>query len=143
MSIHAIPKKRVEKWCQKALHGDIESGLKYLNYVRNIYNEISKNKGSGMIHESDYESMNCCLCGKEMNSIHDTHNPYPLAPSATAKEALESGSSNRCCTKCNWHDVRPARQKIQPNAKKLVFLPDDVIHYRLSLSPVQSKGFGA
>ena len=22
--------------------------------------------------------MKCCLCGKEMNSIHDNHNPAPL-----------------------------------------------------------------
>jgi hypothetical protein len=38
---------------------------------------------------SDFVSMDCVLCGKEMTSIHETHNPYPLSV------------EGRCCSTCN------------------------------------------
>ena len=38
---------------------------------------------------SDFVSMDCVLCGKEMTSIHETHNPYPLSVEGW------------CCLTCN------------------------------------------
>ena len=66
-----------------------------------LLNQYSMQFGSTMIHEKDYVPMNCCLCGQSMPSIHDTHNPYPLAPHCYAKEALENNNPNRCCIRCN------------------------------------------
>ncbi len=53
-----------------------------------------------MIHEDDYVPMDCCLCGSKMASVHDTHNPFPLAPFCYAKEALEKGLPHRSCIDC-------------------------------------------
>ena len=39
----------------------------------------------------------CILCGGEMKSIHDTHNPYPIT------------RQGRCCTDCNTNKVILAR----------------------------------
>jgi len=63
--------------------------------VRSIYNSCPT-----MIHEDDYVPMDCCLCGSTMKSVHDTHNPFPLAPFCYAKEALEKGLPHRSCTDC-------------------------------------------
>ena len=38
---------------------------------------------------SDFVSMDCVLCGTEMTSIYETHNPYPLSV------------EGRCCSTCN------------------------------------------
>ena len=53
--------------------------------------------------------MNCCLCGKEMVSIHETHNPSPFTPATTAKDAYENNLPHRCCGECNAKKVSPAR----------------------------------
>ena len=38
---------------------------------------------------SDFVSMDCVLCGTEMTSVYETHNPYPLSV------------EGRCCSTCN------------------------------------------
>ena len=58
---------------------------------------------------NDYVSMNCVICGTEMKSIHDTHNPQPITDKCYAKEALEEGRKDRCCTYCDKTVVIPAR----------------------------------
>jgi hypothetical protein len=62
---------------------------------RGVYNSCPT-----MIHEDDYVPMDCCLCGSKMESVHDTHNPFPLAPFCYAKESLEKGLPHRSCTDC-------------------------------------------
>ena len=62
-----------------------------------------------MIHEKDYVSMDCCLCGAEMETVHDTNNPEPITERCYAKEALETGNPDRCCNKCDKTKVLPAR----------------------------------
>ena len=68
---------------------------------REALNTYSQQEGSTMIKESDYVPMNCCLCGARMETIHDTHNPAPLAPHCYAKEALLDSLPHRCCSKCD------------------------------------------
>lgn len=101
--------KQVMRWFKEGVNGNIDSRIKYTNYWKNVWNKYSYNPGSTMIHEKDYETMNCCLCGKEMVSIHETHNPSPLTPDTTAKEAHENNLPHRCCGECNAKVVTPAR----------------------------------
>ena len=100
---------RLMRWFHEGTKGNVESRIKYNNYWKNIWNKISYESGSTMIHEKDYKPMNCCLCGKEMVSIHETHNPAPLAPHTCAKEAQEQNLPHRCCSECNATRVNPAR----------------------------------
>ena len=81
-----IPYSKAMKWLKKGLKGDISSQFKYTNYCRNLWNECSELENPTMIHERDYVPMDCCLCGKHMPSIHDTHNPAPITPETTAKQ---------------------------------------------------------
>ena len=83
--------KHMDKQFQKCM---VESQRETLN----LY---SQQEGSTMIHEDDYVPMNCCLCGARMETIHDTHNPSPLAPKCYAKEALMDFLPHRCCSKCD------------------------------------------
>ena len=71
--------------------------------------EYSQKEGSTMIHSKDYIPMNCCICGKNMPTIHDTHNPVPLTPKCYAKEAQENNLPHRCCSTCDRYFVLPAR----------------------------------
>ena len=73
----------------------------HFDLQREQYNLYSQKEGSTMIHEDDYVPMNCCLCGARMETIHDTHNPAPLAPHCYAKEALLDSLPHRCCSKCD------------------------------------------
>ena len=97
------------RWFHEGTKGNVESRIKYNNYWKNVWNKYSYEPGSTMIHEKDYQPMNCCLCGKEMVSIHDTHNPAPLAPHTYAKEAHEQNLPHRCCSECDTTRVNPAR----------------------------------
>jgi len=101
--------KQVVKWFREGIKGNNASRIKFINYYKNAWNKYSYQPGSSMIHEKDYLPMNCCLCGKEMVSIHDTHNPFPLAPKTYAKEAQEQNLPHRCCSECNATHVNPAR----------------------------------
>lgn len=73
--------------------------------LRAIYNSAPT-----MIHEKDFVVINCVLCNATMKSVHDTHDAQPLAPSQTAKQALEQKANvGRCCSACNSSRVVPAR----------------------------------
>ena len=119
-----VPKEKLEIWLKKGLAGSIRHQMKYTNYHRSLWNHISTMEDSGMIHEKDYVPMNCCICGAEMNSIHDTHNPSPIAPQCTAKESLEKGLPHRCCTKCDHSVVIPERvRRIESSGAKGSYQP--------------------
>lgn len=72
--------------------------------LRDFYNLIPS-----MIHEKDYLATDCVLCGKEMQTVHDTHDARPLTASQTAKSANIKGNVGRCCSDCNDSKVIPAR----------------------------------
>ncbi len=72
---------------------------------RDIYNESPT-----MINEKDYIPKNCVFCNVRMESIHDTHNPYPAAPFMYAKESNLTNKPDRCCTSCQRNVVSPARR---------------------------------
>lgn len=73
--------------------------------MRQIYNSAPS-----MIHENDYTAIDCVLCNAPMQSVHDTHDARPLAPSQTAKQAFEQKENiGRCCSKCNVERVIPSR----------------------------------
>jgi hypothetical protein len=101
--------KHLGRWLHEGIAGNVESQIKFTNFYRNAWNKLSYEPGSTMIHEKDYQPMKCCLCGKDMPSIHDTHNARPLAPSVTAKEALEQNLPHRCCSECCAERVVPER----------------------------------
>ena len=93
---------------------------KKLNRVktkRKMKNMISKkfnmnmiyNSSPHMLHENKYVPMNCVLCGVKMNTIHDTHNPFPITEKCFPKDTHETGNPNRCCSACNLEKVIPAR----------------------------------
>ena len=98
----------------KKLVGKAKSKARKKNRLRNDMSdeaiEDSFNHAPNlMIHEKDYIPMNCVLCGEEMKSVHATHTADPLVDRVTAKEALETGNPNRCCSKCRTEKVMPAR----------------------------------
>ena len=130
---------QVMRWAVEGVNGNIESQIKYTNYWKNAWNKYSYEPGSTMIHEKDYQPMNCCLCGKEMVSIHDTHNPAPLTPRTYAKEALEQNLPHRCCSECNATRVFTARTEGLPKGSVLI----DMLEFPLtSVHVSQGKGFG-
>ena len=100
---------QMQTWTMKARNGDVSARLKAKNAQANFWNEYSQIEGSTAIHERDYKPMKCCLCGADMPSIHDTHNPAPLTRITYAKEALEKNLPYRCCAKCDREKVIPAR----------------------------------
>ena len=134
---------RLMKWFHEGTKGNVESRIKYNNYWKNIWNKISYEPGSTMIHEKDYQPMNCCLCGKEMVSIHETHNPAPLAPRTYAKEAQENNLPHRCCGECNATHVNPARAESMGITKGVIpvleIWEDPELYQSLETS---GKGFG-
>ncbi len=136
--------KQVMKWFREGTKGNIESQIKYTNYYKNLWNKYSYQPGSTMIHEKDYQPMNCCLCGKEMVSIHDTNNPAPLAPHTYAKEAQENNLPHRCCGECDRNLVLPARaRKMNPNNDPSIKLLDLVTGFPQANPCVPSvNGFG-
>ena len=77
--------------------------------IKETLNSYSQQPNSTMIHENDYLPMNCVICGSVMNSIHDTHNPQPITDKCYAKEALEEGKKDRCCSYCDMTVVLPTR----------------------------------
>ena len=106
-----LAEKHLDQWFKEGINGNIESQIKFTNFYRNVWNKSSYSPGSCLIHERDYQPMKCCLCGKDMPSIHDTHNARPLAPSVTAKEALDQDLPHRCCSECHAERVMPERFK--------------------------------
>ena len=86
-------------------------GLNATSLMNGIYNGSPH-----MIHENNYVPMDCVLCGTEMESIHDTHNPSPLTDECFAKESHETGNPNRCCSKCNQKKVIPARMGLNSDS---------------------------
>ena len=119
-----VPRERLDRWLKKALAGSVRHKMKYTNYFRSMWNEGSSLPDSTMIHERDFVPMNCCICGAEMNSIHDTHNPSPIAPHCTAKESLDKGLPHRCCTKCDHSVVIPERvRRIESSGAKGSYQP--------------------
>ena len=101
--------KTLTKWCEQANEGDVYAQIQLGNYMNTLTNLAAEQEGSTMIKESDYEPMNCCLCGAYMASVNDTHNPFPLTQNCTAKMALEENLPHRCCSKCVREKVMPAR----------------------------------
>ena len=87
--------------------------------LRGVYNSCPT-----MIHEDDYVPMDCVLCGKTMETIHDTHNPSPLKPHCYAKDTHETGNPNRCCSECQ-SDVMTARfNKLGLDGDKIIDFVD-------------------
>jgi len=79
---------------------------KALQRLRDIYN-----RAPSMIHEDQYQVIDCILCGKTMPSVHHTNAADPLTPLQTAKEANLVGNIGRCCRYCNENFVIPARSR--------------------------------
>ena len=97
----------------------VKMNQKKKNIAKNQVNKKSKidfrvlereiyNSAPNMIHENDFISHQCSLCGVEVKTIHDSHNSYPLGKNTTAKEQNGMEDNDRCCTKCN-RDVINAR----------------------------------
>jgi hypothetical protein len=46
-----------------------------------------------------YPKQQCCLCGADIHTILESHNPWPLSEK----------DKDRCCGECNTTKVIPAR----------------------------------
>tara|TARA_B100001093_G_scaffold370059_1_gene355012 strand:- start:370 stop:867 length:498 start_codon:yes stop_codon:yes gene_type:complete len=122
-----MPKKKIKKsllpntrsnlkqWVKNVRYRDCEeSQNKLIKYYENAYNKFSYYRDF-WIHENEYKPMNCCLCGKEMTSVHETHNPCPLTPKCRAIDAIEDSLPHRCCDDCDVKYVIPKRfEQIKP-----------------------------
>ena len=75
------------------------------------YDAYSQQKGSTMIHSKDFISHECSLCEKEIVSVHDSHNAFPLKKFQYAKEVNGKVENERCCSTCESEKVRPARMR--------------------------------
>ena len=100
---------------------------KYAQSMKKIYNSTPT-----MIHERDYVPKNCVFCFTRMKTIHDTHNPHPVADFIYAKESNETDVADRCCTSCDEKVVLPARLEVhrkalKPNEKKRFVIHADMI----------------
>ena len=137
MSPEEVSQKTLDKWIKKALSGDIEYQIRTTNFFRNAWNKASYLEGSTMIHEKDYVPMDCYLCGAHMPSIHDTHNPQPLSPATTAKQALEGNLPYRCCSECN-KEVNNKRIENSGATKFVLPLFDFLTTYH----PISNKKIG-
>lgn len=62
--------------------------------------------------------MKCSICGKEMQTIYEQNNPWPLYPIGTTKEDLET-KGFRCCSDCNVMFVIPSRLSMKYPSMKL------------------------
>lgn len=79
---------------------------------REVYNNVPGH----MIHEDDFIPHDCYLCGSEITSVHDTHNPFPLID-FNSMQVEENGKKEpkRCCSKCETSIVMPARMESMRN----------------------------
>ena len=101
---------------------------KMIKRERQIFNSVPT-----MIHENNYKKTECTFCGDVMETVHDTHNPYPLREVTTAKQSqLLKDGKDRCCHACNNDLVHPARLKmINSTPKNLISFAtaDDLVEY--------------
>ena len=82
--------------------------------IRDVYNNSPWN-----IHENEFKPFDCILCGERVNSVHDSHNAFPLEKPTLQKVENDKGRPRRCCGKCNLEKVIPARINMilsNPNA---------------------------
>ncbi len=68
----------------------------------NIF-EVKFDDGSAWRNEVYAEGMKCCICGTPITD-REGHDPYPVRP-----ESWYGEKENRCCKKCNYQIVVPAR----------------------------------
>ena len=87
----------------------VKANRKMKNMSKKFNMNMIYNSSPNMLHENKYVPMNCVLCGNKMNTIHDTHNPYPITEKCFPKDTHETGNPNRCCSACNSAKVIPAR----------------------------------
>ena len=104
-----VSDETMKEWVKQANKGNVNAQMNIANWWNNLCEEDANKEGSLMIKESDYEPMDCCLCGSHMPSIHSTHNPYPFTDNTTAKMALDDHLPHRCCSNCAREKVIPAR----------------------------------
>jgi hypothetical protein len=76
---------------------------------RKAEKEIFKNVSSDWLNEEDFKSCSCNLCGEEIVSVYDSHNPYPLGKNTFAVLENVKNNPERCCKTCNENLVIPAR----------------------------------
>ncbi len=60
---------------------------------------VQRNERRSSLTEEVTNQWNCVICGVEMNSFYETHNPQPVT----------NGSEDRCCSHCTQTVVIPTR----------------------------------
>ena len=60
---------------------------------------VQRNERRSSLTEEVTNQWNCVICGVEMNSFYETHNPQPVT----------NGSEDRCCSHCKQTVVIPTR----------------------------------
>jgi len=97
------------------------NSTEHLDLIKQIIRTRGENHiynfGNGMLHEDLYKPINCCLCDKEMKTIHDTNCAFPITRLQSAKEAFQSHNKYRSCNKCEV-DVLDARTELLGESDK-------------------------
>ena len=76
--------------------------------VKQFHNDVF-NSCPTMIHENDFIPHDCCLCDARIETVHDSHNPFPLTDIASALSENGKENPTRCCSSCDMKIVLPAR----------------------------------
>jgi len=64
-----------------------------------------------MIHEKDFIAHDCCICGTNISTIHNSNNAFPVEKPTSALSENGKDNPKRCCNKCDREVVLPARMK--------------------------------
>lgn len=92
---------------------NVQRNLKQKSALANPANMMDHIMNTVGLHENDFIAHDCILCGNKVKSIHDSHNPYPLAGINIKLHSAKSENGRevpvRCCTRCNNEKVMPAR----------------------------------
>ena len=97
--------------------------IDHLSFIKHIIRTKGEryiyNHGNGMLHEDLYKPINCCLCNKEMKTIHDTNCAFPLARLQSAKEAFQSHNKYRSCNECEVDVIKSRRKLVKTKDDKV------------------------
>ena len=84
--------------------------------MKNVKPAISVSNNPDYLHEQqfvcedEYTPHDCYLCGERIESVHNSHHPFPLVNSnPSSKDENGKDHPKRCCNDCNELLVIPAR----------------------------------
>ena len=111
---------------------DVEK-RKFNEEKKEMYDAL--NSSPTMIHENDFIPHDCFLCDARIETVHDSHNPFPLTDIASALSENGKENPTRCCSSCDKKIVLPARivsRKQGTHKEQWAKYHDGSIYYELA-----------